>query len=56
MPGAIDERPAIGAFTVSDGGWTFGGALTLDDAAAVLEASKAMPLPSSGAVDFRGPG
>ena len=54
----IDAPPAPaaggGAFTVADTGWLFGGALTLDDAAEVLEASKALPLPPTGIVDFSG--
>jgi len=43
-----------GMFTAGDTGWTFGGALTLDDAADVFEASKALPLPATGVVDFSG--
>ena len=38
----------------STSGWTFGGALTLDDAADVLEASQALALPPNGVVDFGG--
>lgn len=34
--------------------WRFMGALTLDDAAELFDASKAMPLPASGVVDLRG--
>jgi phospholipid transport system transporter-binding protein len=45
---------AIGAFAVSEDGWAFEGALTLEDAAAVLDASRTMPLPASGVVDLRG--
>lgn len=45
---------ATGAFSSSNDGWLFAGALTLDDAAAVLEASQALPLPVSGVVDFGG--
>jgi phospholipid transport system transporter-binding protein len=43
-----------GAFTVVDVGWAFGGALTLDDAAQVLQSSQALPLPESGVIDFGG--
>ena len=43
-----------GVFTAVETGWSFGGALTLDDAADVLEASKALPLPATGIVDFSG--
>ena len=48
------QSPTIGAFTASERGWAFAGALTLDDAAAVLEASRAMPLPANGVVDLSG--
>jgi len=44
----------MGAFSSSSEGWMFGGALTLDDAAAVLDASSELPLPESGVVDFGG--
>ena len=43
-----------GAFSVVDAGWTFGGALMLDNAAEVLQASESLPLPDSGIVDFGG--
>ena len=43
-----------GAFSVIDTGWSFGGALTLDNAADVLRASESLPLPESGSVDFGG--
>ena len=44
------------AFAAMDGGtrWRFDGALTMDTAAAALEASHALPLPSAGVVDFAG--
>lgn len=48
------ERAAAGAFSASDDGWFFGGALTLDDAASVLEASRSLALPANGVVDFGG--
>ena len=43
-----------GAFSAADAGWTFGGALTLADAASVMEASLELPLPATGIVDFSG--
>ena len=49
-----DDAVATGAFSASNDGWLFAGALTFDDAAAVLEASQALPLPVSGVVDFSG--
>jgi phospholipid transport system transporter-binding protein len=49
-----DGDVAAGGFSTSNAGWTFTGALTLDDAAAALEASHALPLPDSGVVDFSG--
>jgi phospholipid transport system transporter-binding protein len=48
------DAVTTGSFSVSSEGWLFTGALTLDDAAAALEASQAMPLPDSGVVDFSG--
>lgn len=53
MPGEA-EGAAIGGFSASNEGWLFTGALTLDDAAAVLEASQALSLPTNGVVDFSG--
>ena len=52
--GEIPDAPAVGAFAASSEGWAFAGALTLDDAAKVLEASQALPLPANGVVDFGG--
>ena len=49
-----DDAVATGRFSASNDGWLFAGALTFDDAAAVLEASQALPLPASGVVDFSG--
>jgi phospholipid transport system transporter-binding protein len=43
-----------GAFTAAGAGWRFEGALTLDDAAQVLEATRTMPLPEDGGIDFAG--
>ena len=44
----------FGEFSTSNDGWLFAGALTLDDAASVFEASQALPLPPNGVVDFSG--
>ena len=52
--GDIPDAQAVGGFAASSEGWAFAGALTLDDAAKVLEASQALPLPSNGVVDFGG--
>ena len=49
---AAFPAPPSGAFTASDAGWAFAGALTLGDAAVVLEATRQMPLPASGVVDL----
>jgi phospholipid transport system transporter-binding protein len=43
-----------GAFTVQDGAWRFAGALTMDNAAQVLAAVEAEPLPERGELDFAG--
>jgi phospholipid transport system transporter-binding protein len=54
----MDTQPAatasVGEFAPSNGGWLFAGALTFDDAADVLRASQALPLPANGVVDFSG--
>ena len=49
---------ASGAFVASDdlSRWTFQGALTFDNAAAVVEAASALELPMSGRVDLSGLG
>ena len=52
--GNAGDAVATGGFSASSDGWMFAGTLTLDDAAAVLEASQALPLPDSGIVDFSG--
>jgi phospholipid transport system transporter-binding protein len=41
-----------GAFEVAGDHWLFSGALTLDDATAVLEHAAELPLPESGIVDM----
>jgi phospholipid transport system transporter-binding protein len=46
--------PPTGGFTADDGGWRFDGALTLENAATVLEASQALPFPASGRIDLAG--
>ena len=46
------DRAPVGGFSASNDGWIFAGALTLDDAADVLEASRSLALPANGAVDF----
>jgi phospholipid transport system transporter-binding protein len=43
-----------GAFSADNDRWTFTGELTFDDATAVLGASNALPLPTSGIVDLSG--
>ena len=50
----VNDQPAIGGFSASERGWLFAGALTLDDAAGVLAAANAMPLPANGVIDMRG--
>ena len=51
-----NPQPATGAFEASEDGreWSYRGALTFDNAAAVREAANAMPLPKSGRVDLAG--
>ena len=43
-----------GTFIADGERWRFTGSLTFDDAADVLEASEALPLPKSGVVDMTG--
>ena len=50
----LAESRETGGFVATDDGWAFAGALTLDDAADVLTASAALPLPLSGMLDFSG--
>ena len=54
MAPSAPDNAEMGGFSSSSEGWMFGGALTLDDAAAVLDASNELPLPESGVVDFGG--
>ncbi|HJU24372.1 MAG TPA: STAS domain-containing protein [Casimicrobiaceae bacterium] len=54
MPSLAGGDRAAGAFRMTERGWRFDGALTLDNAAQVFEASKAAALPASGAIDFSG--
>ncbi len=46
--------PATGAFAADGDRWTFSGALSFDDATAVLAAAARLPLPASGVVDVAG--
>jgi phospholipid transport system transporter-binding protein len=43
-----------GAFVVDGTRWQFRGVLTFDDAMAVVEAARSLPLPESGIVDLAG--
>jgi len=45
---------SAGAFVADGDRWQFRGVLTFDDAMAVVEASRALPLPASGVVDLAG--
>ncbi len=51
MMSCATAAPA-GSFVAAEGRWTFTGALTFADAAAVFEASRDVPLPASGVVDL----
>jgi phospholipid transport system transporter-binding protein len=57
-PAPCSDPVEPGAFEVADDGkrWVFRGGLTLDDAARVLDAAGALPLPKSGRVDMSGLG
>jgi len=50
---ATDAGPA-GGFVALDDAWRYEGSLTLDNATAVMAASDALPLPTSGRVDMAG--
>ncbi len=56
MTDTCTVAPPSGAFTADDNGWRFDGALTLENAAAVMEACQALPFPASGRVDLAGLG
>jgi len=43
-----------GAFAVAGDRWQFAGTLTFDDAAVILAAADALPLPASGVIDLSG--
>lgn len=49
-----DPQAVPGAFVAEGDDWRFAGALTFDDATAVLEAASALPLPPSGRIDMSG--
>jgi phospholipid transport system transporter-binding protein len=46
--------PATGAFSASGDRWRFEGALTLDNAAGVLQVSRALAWPAAGRIDMSG--
>ena len=46
--------PPVGGFVAEGERWRYAGALVMDNAAHVLAATQALPLPSSGRVDFAG--
>ncbi|HSQ80758.1 MAG TPA: STAS domain-containing protein [Casimicrobiaceae bacterium] len=46
--------PQSGTFTDSAAGWRYAGTLTFDDAAKVLEHSRALALPDTGVIDMSG--
>jgi phospholipid transport system transporter-binding protein len=49
----MDEvAAAVGGFVVDGDAWRYRGALTLDNAAQVMAAADALPLPASGLVDL----
>ena len=47
-------EPASGGFVVQGDAWRYEGALTLDNAAAVMAHVESLPLPASGRVDMGG--
>ena len=47
-------EPVAGAFSASADRWRFEGALTLDNAADVLQASRALAWPAAGRIDMSG--
>ncbi len=54
MTGESETGTTRGTFAAAGQSWTYTGALTFADAAAVLEATQALPLPESGVVDLAG--
>ncbi len=52
MTEPCEAGPASGAFSVSGESWRYTGALTLENAAAVMSAADALALPADGRVDF----
>jgi len=54
----VNDRTQPGAFAVADGGarWTYAGSLTFANAESVLEAARALALPSDGVADLSGVG
>jgi phospholipid transport system transporter-binding protein len=50
----VKGEAATGAFAAAGDRWTFQGAVTFDDAMAVLEAAASLPLPQSRVVDLAG--
>jgi len=51
---ACTAAPPTGGFTADADGWRFDGALTLENAAAVMDACRALPFPANGRVDLAG--
>jgi len=56
IEGCAAESAAPGAFVASDdrSRWTFSGGLTFENAAAAVEASNGLDLPTSGRIDLSG--
>jgi len=52
----VSEGGTQGAFAASDDGerWTYAGKLTFENAETVLEAARALPLPTRGVADLAG--
>jgi phospholipid transport system transporter-binding protein len=46
--------PVQGGFLIDEGAWRYEGALTLDNAAQVMAAADAQPLPPGGVIDLAG--
>lgn len=54
MTGEGETGAGRGAFAAAGQSWSYNGALTFADAAAVLEATQTLPLPESGVVNLAG--